>query len=448
MESILNAPLYTQTVLHPLGLAIILAGAALTLLVPRQYAILAILIPSIFVTEAQRILICGVGFDTMRILILFGVVRVVVRGEVSELSLCAIDKIFILWIVMRIVCHTLLWGTGSALVYQLGAAYTAMGLFFLFRCFLRSYSDIEDAIKFLVVICIPLAMIMVFEQRSGRNLFAVFGGVPEETLIREGRLRCQGPFAHPILAGTFGATLLPLFISLWWREGRAKVLACAGVLAALLIVMTSSSSGPICAAVGGVGALCLWPVRTRMRFLRWGLVSMLLFLHAVMNAPVWFLIARMDVVSGSGGYHRGILMDRAIANLDQWWLWGAKDTSTWGLGLFDITNEFIFQGTEGGLFTMIFFIIVIALCYRAVGTQLQIMKNDPFPSQFLVWSMGSALFAHTAAFFSVSYFDQTVSILFLLMAMITNGYQISLQRAAVSMNYHEFLRGLIFPRSV
>ena len=43
---------------------------------------------------------------------------------------------------------------------------------------------------------------------------AAMGGVPEITVVREGRLRCQGAFAHPILAGCFWAEQLPLIAAL------------------------------------------------------------------------------------------------------------------------------------------------------------------------------------------------------------------------------------------
>ncbi len=70
------------------------------------------------------------------------------------------------------------------------------------------------------VILVPLVAAMLYEKATGRNVFAVLGGVSEMTLIREGKLRAQGAFQHPILAGTFGATVLPLMVGLMRMKDR------------------------------------------------------------------------------------------------------------------------------------------------------------------------------------------------------------------------------------
>jgi hypothetical protein len=83
---------------------------------------------------------------------------------------------------------------------------------------------------------------MLTEMATGRNAFASFGGVHEIAQMRNGLLRCQGPFAHPILAGTFGATQLPLFIALWFQEGRSKLLPLAAMLSSLVIMIAIEPS--------------------------------------------------------------------------------------------------------------------------------------------------------------------------------------------------------------
>ena len=97
---------------------------------------------------------------------------------------------------------------------------------------IRDEQDINRAIKCFAVIAGILAICMVNEQISGQNIFGLLGGVRSVPEIRDGRIRSQAIFEHPILAGTFGATLLPSFF--WqWKSGKAKFLAMIGVLSAV-----------------------------------------------------------------------------------------------------------------------------------------------------------------------------------------------------------------------
>src|SRR5206468_12321464 len=144
---------------------------------------------------------------------------------------------------------------------------------------------------------------------------------------RDGVLRCQGPFGHPILAGTFGATLFPLFVGLWQRWKGDRLLSILAVLSCTAMTLTSGSSGPMFTFLSGLLALTLWPLRDHMRVIRWGILLIVVGLEIVMKSHVWFLMARVDIFSASTGYHRAYLIDRAFENLSDWWLTGTKSTA-------------------------------------------------------------------------------------------------------------------------
>src|SRR2546429_484272 len=112
---------------------------------------------------------------------------------------------------------------------------------------------------------------MVAENITGQNPFAGFAGFPPLTPIPEAALRCQGPFAHPILAGTFGATLFPLFLGLSQREKGNQLLSILAVLSCGAITFTSGSSGPVLALFAGLLALAFWPLRSHMSVIRWAI---------------------------------------------------------------------------------------------------------------------------------------------------------------------------------
>jgi hypothetical protein len=234
--------------------------------------------------------------------------------------------------------------------------------------------------------------------------------------MRDGKYRAQGPFLHSILAGAFGGTLLPIFLLLWRKEG-ARLFALIGILSSLVIVYTSSTSTALLAVGSGVLALCAWPLRQKMRLIRWGTVAVLCGLHMVMKAPVWALVGRIDLVGGSSGYHRYQLIDQFIKRFSEWWLLGVKSTNDWGWDLWDTSNMYVEWGTTGGLLTFIAFLAVIWSAFRAVGVYRKIAE-DRGEDQWEMWCLGSALFAHTVAFIGITYFDQTIVSWMALLAMI------------------------------
>jgi hypothetical protein len=331
-------------------------------------------------------------------------------------NLNIIDKVFILWVLARIITYIALWQTWAAFINVMGFAYNALGLYLLFRCMLVEWADYKGALRALSVVAAILAIFMVIEQITERNMFFIFGGVPEYTMIREGRLRSQGAFAHAINAGMFGATLFPLIFIYWLKEEHRKYLAIIVLIATLLITLTSSSSAPVASYLVGICALCAWPLHNHMRIIRWGVAAVILGLHFLMKAPVWALIARVDTISGSSGYHRYMLLDNAISRFDEWWLLGIETTRHWGYDMDDMINQYVAEATGGGMISLVLFIAIICLCFRKIG----LMINDGHMKQnkIVIWSFGAALFVHTVGYFGIAYWDQQMVTWYMLLAMI------------------------------
>jgi len=229
-------------------------------------------------------------------------------------------------------------------------------------------------------------------------------------------MRCQGAFNHPIAAGCFWASLLPLIGALWW-SGRNKVLVFFGFVNSFLIFLCSGSSTPAGAVVAGIVAAMLFPARYLMRYVQLGLVFVLILLHIVMKAPVWALIARVDVVGGSTSYHRYLLVDQAIRRFDEWWLVGTKSTAHWGWFLFDVANQYVSEAVRGGFLTLLLFLLILYLSYRGIGLVLLMHRKDRSKT-ILAWALGVSLFMHCIAFFGLHYLGQILVIWYLLLASI------------------------------
>lgn len=272
----------------------------------------------------------------------------------------------------------------------------------------------------------PIALEMIYEVTTGKNLFALLGGVPEESTIRSGTIRAQGPFGHSILAGTVGATSLPIAFLFYKNERR---LALLGLISSGIIVFCCGSSGPILTAMAGLGAACFWKWRHYLRMVQILSVLAIVGLALVMKAPVYYIIARIDLTGSSTGWHRANLIERALRHLDEWWFAGTDYTRHWiaygvpySANHIDITNHYIKMGVLGGLPLMILFMGMCAFGFVYVGRVLRSTRSDSEAPDFLMWILGSMLFGHAIAMVGISYFDQSKTVLYLLLALIGSAY--------------------------
>ncbi len=413
-----QAEYFDQTTLHPLGLTALLALGLLLVALPRRWALLPVIVMACFVAPAQRIMIVGLNFDLMRMLVLIGFARVVVRGEIRTLKWKPLDTAVTAWALAGTLAYTILWQSTDALVYQMGwKVFDGLFAYAVFRALVRDWADVRRAALAFAVVSVPVAMAFAVERATGRNAFAALGGVPEITVERNGRLRCQGAFAHPILAGVFWASVLPMMGALWFSGLRWRWAAVVGLVCGLGIIMASASSTPLSAVILAGAAFAMWPLRDHMKAIRWGTLALLTALHLSMKNPVWHLLARVDFVGGSTGWHRFFLMDEFIRQVGQWWAVGMR-----GLlheDLFDITNQYVLEGIDGGLITLGLFVWIIVRAFAGAG-RLRKVSAVRTGEALMAWGLGVALWVHVTSFIAVSYFGQIKALWALQLAIVAS----------------------------
>lgn len=406
-----------------LGAAVaLLVAIVLVLLLPRKYVIVPVLLGVFLVPEGMVVVLGGVHFTPTRIVALFGCLRLAWVKLSSPDGLFAgrlnsVDNAFALWGIFHASAVILLWRTSEALINQAGFLWSTFGMYFLLRFLIQDEEDIRRVVKLFAIIAAINALGMVYEHYTAKNLFELLiGGVRSIPEVRDGTIRSQGLFQHPILAGTFGATLIALFLWLW-KSGKSRIAALTGLVSSATMVLASASSTPVMASGATFLAVCLWPFRKRMRIIRWGIVFSLIALHLVMKAPVWWIIDRVKFVGGSG-YHRALLVDQFVTRFGDWWLLGVKDKGDWGFDMWDTSNQFVAEGETGGLLTFIFFITMISRAFGKIGTARKRMEGDG-RQEWMLWLLGAAMFAHVVAFFGVSYWDQMKVAWLALLAIIS-----------------------------
>ena len=404
---------------NPLSIAITILAGILILVLPRKKALMVFMVTAFIIPYGQVIVVVGLHFQMVRLLIIFGWMRIVKDfGKYKPLfgDTHPIEKAFVGLTIAGAIGFSLCYREWPAVLNQLGSIYTSFGIYFLLRFLVREQEDIDQLVKALITIAVIAALPMVLEQVSSRNIFGIIGGVPLETQVRDGRIRSQAFFAHSIIAGCFGATLVPLCFYLW-TQAKQRSWAVVGTIAALVMTITSASSTPLLALLGGMMAICFWPIRENMRWVRRSVVASLIFLHLIMKGPVWALIDHIDIVGGNSANHRYQLVDQFIRHFWDWWLVGTAHNGDWGYDMWDTANFYVGVGESGGLLAFIFLLAIISRGFRAIG-----LARSSFPSdksqQWSYWMLGAALFSQCVAFFGISYFDQTVADWYALLVII------------------------------
>jgi hypothetical protein len=418
--------------MNPIGICLTLVFVGWVFCLSRPAAALGILAAVCYITQGQMIIVGGFHLTAIRIVLLAALVRTLARGEFQTLKLNRIDKAVLLYSITSALIFIARQGSIEGLVGQIGISYNILFAYFVFRCLLTNYEEVQSFLGGAAILIIPLALFLALESQTGANMFYMFGGVPSGDEFRDGHYRCQATFRSPITVGTLGATLMPLFVGMWLGSLR-RGLAVVGLVGATIIVMCSRSSGPLLAYGAAVFGLLFWLVRDSMKVARRGFVVTIIALHLYMKAPVWFLMGRISDLVGGGGWHRAEIVDAAVNYFGNWWLWGTNNTSNWvgtqlSFGGADLTNQFVAEGVNAGLISMIFFIWIIVRGFKDLGLSMKKVYGDSPKTTKLLWALGAALFGTVVNFFSVSYFDQIDVIWWALMAIIATLTDEILQR--------------------
>jgi hypothetical protein len=356
-------------------------------------------------------------FQVLRILVVAGMLRLVLRGEIIPLRWNRFDKLVLAWFVIGSIVYIAQWMSMTALIHRCGRFVEWLCLYWVFRQSLRSWGDLKFAYAAFAVCALVMMPFVAVEWATGTNPFAPLGRVV--TLLREGNNRCQATFPHAIMMGLFWATLVPLFVC-FAREKKHQWLFWAAVAASTFMILGTASSTPILTLVLVAVLLSAFPARQHTRMVAWGVLAVLVALHMVMKHPVWHLIARVGVVSGSTGYHRYQLIDEAIRHFPQWMVLGTRDTEAWAEGLGDVTNQYVLEGVTGGFLTLVLFCIILFVGARTF-LRLSLHSSDKSES-YSAWGAFVTIVAHCTSFIGVSYFGQIAMIWYLLLAGISLFY--------------------------
>jgi hypothetical protein len=413
--------------MNPIGALILAVLLVLVLFAPRRWALLGMMAGVLFLTQGVALQIAGFNVFATRFLELAGFIRVMGRREFSFSTLNKVDKALI-WLYGYSTIVFLL-RSSAGQVFAIGVMVDAFLCYFTFRGLIGDMEDFQWFLRAFLFLLVPFTLLILWESFTKHNLFSALGGVPNGTWGRANRLRCFGSFRQPDTLGMFGASFLPLYIGLACiiRERKRALL---GICLCLIIGWAANSGGAAAATAMGLLGWLFWRVRTEMRKVRWGIVSIIAALALVMKAPVWYIFTHVSAITGGDGWHRSYLIDVAWQHLGQWWLWGMpiKETSDWfpytlgDQGQADITNQFIAFGLAAGLGGIVLFIYLLTWTFSRLGQALAGFRSGISANretECLLWGLGVMLVVHIANWFGITYFDQMYVVWFMQLAAVS-----------------------------
>jgi hypothetical protein len=405
--------------MHPLVLAALLIAGILIFLLPPKKVLIPILVAVFLIPLGQQLYIAGVHFLAIRIIILLALMRIITipteeRSSRMAGGWTAIDTAFFSYVLIQAVAILITYRSSDAIINQSAMVLDVLGGYFVFRVLLRSRDEVNTTIKTLAFIAAVVATGMLIERHTLSNVFGLLKGVAQVPEIRDGRVRSQGSFQHALTAGAFATTCLPLFVMVW-KNRSSRIIAALGLVAATVMALTTSTSTSLLSLLAGCLAVLAWPLRKKMQMIRRGLVLSLIGLAVVMKAPVWFVIAHIDLTGSSSSYQRALLVDQFIRNFWNWWLVGSG-TAGWGWDMWDVQNQYVAVGTVGGLAALVAFILVISRAFSRIGMARK--SSTSISDEWVYWLLGAALFVDVVSFFGVNFFDQVRLLWCALVAMV------------------------------
>lgn len=398
-----------ETHLHPAA-AVGLAVTFLAVLLADRRSVPAILLPMlVMIAGGQRLVVGGVDLGILRLLGLFAVIRFGIRQEFNQIAWRPLDLIACAMAVLPLFCSVLR-GETATLMMHAGMGFDLLAMYLVGRVCLENEVAWTRMVVVMAVLSVPISLAFANEKLTARNVFSVFGGVPEITRVRFGKLRAQGAFAHPIMAGAWVATFFPLYVGVL-RSSRTvirRIVALVGILCGLVMVLSVDSATAVAGLIMA-GALVL-AFRVSWIFRYWkSAVVLAVLLHFVTKSGLHgLLFTRISLVSGSTGYHRYRLYDAALARIPEWFFFGTHGTDHWGWHLFDVTSEYVISAVRGGICGLVCIIVLqLRPIYEVGRARLRMSRRG----SILGYHIAAAVALQAFMMLSVSYFGQAIFLL-------------------------------------
>src|SRR5262245_19993892 len=164
---------FGTTVVHPLGLTVLVLLCIAMFMIPRRWAFVPMLILACFISPAQRVVIGGFNWDFARIVVLAGWLRLMFRREIRPLLWGPLDKCVVWFTVSGMAIYFLDYQTWDAFKYRLGWGYDVIAFYFYLRQVFHADMDVKRVAMAFALLSVPVAAFFAYEFETQRNVFSV-----------------------------------------------------------------------------------------------------------------------------------------------------------------------------------------------------------------------------------------------------------------------------------
>jgi hypothetical protein len=290
-------------------------------------------------------------------------------------------------------------------------------------------------IKILTAGLVPLALMGIYEAKTGHNLYsfcaryqswglAMQSGDP--TYMRHGLYRASASFTNIISFGLLFAAFAPLALGLMAdpKWGRVRAALVAGLL--MLGLVSSMSSGPLFSIMVTLAMLPLFHFRDKWPLFVVMVVVAIIFTEAFSNRHFYHVLTLFAFDPENAYYRIGLIEECFGGGMAGHWIFGYGFIGI-GPGAIntdfhwehqDLTNLYIHILARAGLVALLPYLIVNFLYFRRLYQAARYATH--FSQQWLLWCFAAALAGWNISMMTVSALDQVETLLYVFIALCAN----------------------------
>lgn len=325
------------------------------------------------------------------------------------------------------------YGLGEGFSRAIGLVLDVITPYLIARLSIRSYADFRRFLVYIAPGLLAAGLSMMVESLTHRQLVrplaaSIFGPLPffengqavaqakDFNVIRLGLLRAAGPFSHPILAGLFMASFLPLFINSSLRGWPRK----AGIVAGVMAVFSVSSAGFVSFAITGL-LLGFERFKNNVSGIGWRtfiftVFSFLLLLQVASQNGVVSIIVRYTLDPATGWFRQLIWEygSRSVAK-HPWFGIGLTDYERLSWMINSIDNHWLLLAIRHGYITPVALLLGCLIAMISLG---QVVPHLSKVERKLGIAISVSLFGMVMLAFTTSYFGGTLTWFMMLIGIV------------------------------
>lgn len=374
-----------------------------------------------------------IDFTVHRIIILVFYVKLYMTTKLfSRFKFIWLDKIVIIYFAAQLLAGAITTQSLMGLLEnRAGAIFDTVLPYFAVRLVITDKARYLLFLKAMLIIAAPLGIVGIYQCLSGHNPFGfmiAYSAWLGDRLFypptgRFGLTRANVVFGHPIMFGLFFAMFGPVCAGLFSYMKQNRILCWIGMFLMSLGLFSCLSSGPAFCILCSLAFLAFYHYRESWKPMAIGIFIMCTVIEVLSDRHFFEIIDRFTLNSATAWY-RSRLIEIVLfeGGMSGHWIAGFGQGVDPGWSRLidfrdhtDIVNHYIKVLVRFGLIGFIPFIAmnVAAIKQLILGDKLAVYNRN----HWLIWCIGASLFGQYCAFMSVSLFDQTYTLYYIILAL-------------------------------